>query len=255
MIAGLDIGGTKMEARIYDADWREVSRLRRPTPEGYDGLIDGIAQLVEDASEVPVEVLGIGVPGLIHPTTGLAKTANLPATGKPFAADIHARVGRPVTILNDCRAFALSEAVFGAGRGHDRVAAVIIGTGIGGGLVENRAIKSGPTLTGGEFGHTAAPAHLVVAHDLPVERCGCGRMGCIETYVAGPGLAALALHMTGQDVTPAEIADARDGAMAAVWTLWCALAGELLHNLVLTVDPDVIVSRVKSNSEPCVVTA
>jgi predicted NBD/HSP70 family sugar kinase len=177
----------------------------------------------------------------VHPDTGLALTANLVATGRPFPADIAHAVGRPITYVNDCRALALSEAVFGQGKGQKTVVSLILGTGIGGGIAVDGAILHGPTQTGGEFGHTSSPAHLIAEHDLPIWRCGCGRMGCIETYIAGPGLARLAKHLTGKDVTPPEIADRRDDDMGDVWRLWCDLTADLLHTLTLVADPNLIV--------------
>lgn len=241
--AGIDLGGTKIEAQLFDDDWHPVMRQRRDTPADYDALVAAIADQIawaEAQAGAPLPV-GIGAAGLVNPETGMALTANLPATGRPFPADIAAAAGRPVTYVNDCRALALSEAVFGLGAGHRTVMSLVLGTGVGGGIAVDRAILQGPTLTGGEFGHTSAPAHLVTAHDLPIWRCGCGRMGCIETYVAGPGMSRLAAHMTGQTVTPPEIAARRDGDMAQVWQAWCALCADMLHSLTLTVDPDLIV--------------
>ncbi|MFY0616131.1 ROK family protein [Shimia sp.] len=242
-VAGIDLGGTKCEVRLFDQDWNEVARHRDPTPESYDDLVQTVADQVawaeaESGEKLPV---GVGAAGLINPQTGLALTANLPATDKPFPADINAAAGRPITYVNDCRAMALSEAIFGAGKGHNTVMALILGTGIGGGIVVKQSLLQGPTLTGGEFGHTSAPAHLVSRHNLPIHRCGCGRLGCIETYVAGPGLATLAKTLTGQDISPPEIAARRHTDMAEVWTIWCAFAAELIHSLTLTADPDVIV--------------
>ncbi|MDB2501505.1 ROK family protein [Planktomarina temperata] len=163
------------------------------------------------------------------------------ATGQPFPADIARAVGRPVTYVNDCRALALSEAIFGQGKGHRTVMALILGTGVGGGIAVDGAILQGPTHTGGEFGHTSAPAHLVAEHDLPIWRCGCGRMGCIETYIAGPGLARLAKHILGTDLTTVEIAARRDIDTGPVWQVWCDFSADLLHTLTLTADPDLIV--------------
>ncbi|MBO9476210.1 ROK family protein [Shimia sp. R11_0] len=242
-VAGIDLGGTKCEVRLFDEAWVEVARHRTSTPKTYDALVQTVADQVawaeaQSGSKLPV---GIGAAGLINPQTGTALTANLPATGKAFPTDINSACGRPITYVNDCRAMALSEAVFGAGEGHDTVMSLILGTGIGGGIVVKQSLLKGPTVTGGEFGHTAAPAHLVSQHNLPVHACGCGRQGCIETYIAGPGLSRLAKTLTGQDVTPPEIAARRRGDMAEVWSLWCALTAELLHSLTLTVDPDVIV--------------
>ncbi|NKW91521.1 ROK family protein [Rhodobacteraceae bacterium R_SAG9] len=242
-VAGIDLGGTKCEVRLFDEEWNEVARHREPTPKTYEGLVQTVANQVawaeaESGEKLPV---GIGAAGLVNPQTGLALTANLPATDKPLPTDINAAAGRHITYVNDCRALALSEAVFGAGKGQNIVMSLILGTGIGGGMVVNQSLLQGPTLTGGEFGHTSAPAHIVARYNLPIRRCGCGRLGCIETYVAGPGLAALAETLTGQKVTPPEIADRRHDDMSEVWDVWCTLAAEMIHSLTLTADPDVIV--------------
>lgn len=240
---GIDLGGTKIETQVYDETWSTVARQRCETPQDYSQLVSCIADQIQWGMNragrgAPV---GIGAAGLINPVDGLALTANLPATGHPFPNDIADAVGRPITYVNDCRALALSEAVFGLGRDHHTVMALILGTGIGGGICVGGRILQGPTLTGGEFGHTSAPAHLVKRYDLPVFECGCGRLGCIETYIAGPGLSRLAKHLTGKDITPPEIAAERKAATAPVWDLWCALTADLLHTLTLTVDPDLLV--------------
>lgn len=240
---GIDLGGTKIETQVFDRDWQVVARNRVPTPKQYPALVTALADQIAWADTVSGGTfpVGVGAAGLVNPNTGLALTANLCASGQPLPADISKAVGRHVTYVNDCRALALSEAVFGVGKGHRVVMSLILGTGIGGGVTIDEALLLGPTLTGGEFGHTSAPAHLVAQHDLPIVQCGCGRMGCIETYIAGPGLSRLAKALTGQDLTPPEIADQRAGEMAQVWGLWCDLTADLLRGLTLTVDPDIIV--------------
>lgn len=240
---GIDLGGTKIEAQIFDDAWSVTARKRFETPDEYGSLIAAIADLVAWADDIAgtLAPIGIGSAGLINPETGLALTANLPASGRPFPADITKAVGRPVTYLNDCRALALSEAVFGEGKGKQTVVAVVFGTGVGGGVATGGHVLSGPTQTGGEFGHMSAPAHLVAQYDLPVIACGCGRTGCIESYISGPGLKRLARHMTGNTLTPRDIAARRQGDMADVWQAWCELTADLLQTLTLTIDPDVIV--------------
>ncbi len=241
--AGIDLGGTKIEAQVFDPEWNVSARRRVTTPSVYPDLVHAIAdQIAWAEAQCPLDVpIGIGAAGLINPQTGLALTANICASGHPLPADIAAAAGRPITYINDCRALALSEAVFGAGRVHRTVVSLILGTGVGGGVAHDGVLHSGPAQVGGEFGHTAAPAHLVAAHDLPILECGCGRMGCAETYIAGPGLSRLAKTLTGLDLTPVEIGERRKGDMADVWSLWCDLVADLLRNLVLTVDPDVVV--------------
>ena len=167
---GIDLGGTKIETQIFDDAWSVVSRQRCDTPQSYVELVDTVSDQIQwgmeqAGADAPI---GIGAAGLINPKDGMALTANLPATGYPFPADIEKAVGKPVTYVNDCRALALSEAVFGLGKGHHSVMALILGTGIGGGICVGGRILQGPTYTGGEFGHTSAPAHLVKKFDLPI---------------------------------------------------------------------------------------
>ena len=240
---GIDLGGTKMEAQVFDDAWSVAVRRRRETPKDYADLVTELADLIRwaDAQTSGTVPVGIGAAGLVNPKTGLALTANLVATGQLFPADIARTIGRPVTYMNDCRALALSEAIFGQGKGRRTVMALILGTGVGGGIAVDGAILQGPTHTGGEFGHTSAPAHLVAKHDLPIWRCGCGRMGCIETYIAGPGLVRLAKHILGTDLTTVEIAARRNIDTGPVWQVWCDFSADLLHSLTLTADPDLIV--------------
>ena len=241
--AGIDLGGTKIEAQLFDADWQIVGRKRVPTPKGYPALVTAITDLIrwaDEASRAPLPI-GIGAAGLINPDTGKALTANICASGQPLPDDIQTVVGRKITYINDCRALALSEAVFGAGKGHRTVMSLILGTGIGGGIAIDGQLMSGPTQTGGEFGHCSAPAGLVATHNLPVVTCGCGRFGCAETYVAGPGMERIAKAVTGRDHTTREIAAQGSYDAQKIWAIWLDLTADMLRNLILTADPDIIV--------------
>jgi len=206
--AGLDIGGTKIETQVFDSDWALVERRRVATPQTYDALLETVVEQIMWAQTVAAETVavGIGAAGLVHPETELVLGANLAASGK-----------------------------------HSTVMAVILGTGIGGGIAVDGVVAQGATGMAGEFGHIAASADVIVRYGLPIWPCGCGRQGCIETYVAGAGLQRLALHVTGQVVTPEQIGQRRTGDMAHVWEIWCALAAEFIHTLTLIADPDVIV--------------
>lgn len=242
--AGIDLGGSKSEVQLFDADWRVLDKRRDPTPGEYDALVAMLAGQIGwvlDRAGGPVPV-GVGAAGLVG-AQGLAFTANLPAKGRPLPADIAAAAGHPITYVNDCRALALSEAVFGAGRGHGTVMALILGTGVGGGIAFDGQLRPGPVGTGGEFGHMPASACVVAAHGLPIHRCGCGRMGCVETYVAGPGLARMAFDLTWRTWSPEALAAARtqDADAARVWAIWLEMTAGLLLSLVLAVDPDVII--------------
>lgn len=239
MIGGIDLGGTKIEARVFDAALVEVARHRIATPkQSYDALLDGIAsQVAWLETHGPLEAIGLGSPGLIHPTTGVMLTANLPATGHTLAVDLAAKVGRAVPLLNDCSAFTLTEAAMGAGQSYRNVVGLIIGTGVAGGqAIDGRII---PDLNGqqGEYGHLPLPADFVARHGLPLLPCGCGLTGCFETYLSGPGLVRLAHHMTGETATPAEILDE----FPAVRAAWIGLVAALVALIARTSDPEVIV--------------
>ena len=244
LAAGIDLGGTKIEAQIFDSGWNRLTSHRIATPANYDALVaamaDQIAWVEAQTANLPI---GIAAAGLINPATGRALTANLPATGKPFPADIARAARRPITYINDCRAQALSEAQFGAARGRKSAITLNLGTGLAGGVVINGQLLPGPTGLGGEFGHFALPAHLIIAHNLPILQCGCGRLGCTETLIAGPGLSRIAAHLTGRGLDPETIVQqkAQDPALQQVWALWCNLAAELIHTLCLTVDPECVV--------------
>ncbi|MES2145025.1 MAG: ROK family protein [Pseudomonadota bacterium] len=168
MIAvGIDLGGTKIEAQIFDADWTRVAQRRIDTPRDYPGLVAAMADQIAwaGAQGGPRLPVGIAAAGLVNPATGLALTANLAATGHPFPADIAATAGRRVSYVNDCRALTLSEAIFGAARGLSPAVGLILGTGIGGGVAVEGRLVEGPATLGGEFGHFAIagrgpwPAH------------------------------------------------------------------------------------------------
>lgn len=238
--AGIDLGGTKIEAQVFDSAWNRVESYRIATPTTYAALVQVMTDQIRWAESfghagMPI---GIAAAGLINPQTGLALTANLPATGHPFPADIAAAAGRAVTYVNDCRAQALSEATFGAAKGFRTALALNLGTGLAGGIVIDGHLLGGPTGLGGEFGHFSLPANVIAAHDLPILRCGCGRMGCTETLIAGPGLSRLHLHLTGQALSPEQITQDRS---TQTWAIWCQLTAELIYSLCLTVDPNIII--------------
>jgi N-acetylglucosamine kinase len=243
--AGLDLGGTKIEAQVFGEGWALVERRRVDTPSGYDALLAALADQIGWVTDVggPNLPVGVAAAGLINPTTGLALTANLSASGRPLPADLMRAAGRKITWVNDCRALVLSEAVLGAGRGHAMVVGIVLGTGIGGGVALNGQLLPAHSQAGGEFGHVTLNPALIAAHDLPILRCGCGRWACSETLVSGPGLVRIAKTMTGRDLTAPEVTAGKldDPALAKVWEVWCALAADLLVTVILMLDPSVIV--------------
>jgi fructokinase len=223
---GIDLGGTKIEVIALDGS-REVFRKRIATPRGdYPATIDAIRILTENLDGT----VGIGIPGALSKATGLVKNANSTSLiGKPFKQDVEKALGRPVRIANDANCFALSEAVDGAGKGAEVVFGVILGTGVGGGVVVRQRVLNGPNSIAGEWGHNPLP--LPKQTDLPLPDCYCGRKGCIETYLSGPGFARDAKAATAEEAT---------GNEAAMVRYEERLARALSH-VVNIVDPEVIV--------------
>jgi fructokinase len=198
---GIDLGGTKIEIALLDPGGIELVRERIETPAGYDATLLAIAGLVRSA-EARIGVtasVGIGIPGVISPATGLVKNANsIALNGHTFDRDIGDALGRPVRVENDANCFALSEATDGAGAGQPVVFGVILGTGCGGGIVVHGQVIQGPHRVAGEWGHNPLPWPR--PGELPGPECWCGKNGCLETWIAGPSLAR---DCDGQDARDA----------------------------------------------------
>ena len=246
MKAGIDLGGSKIELIALDAAGGERLRRRVATPQGdYPATLDAIAALVEDAEAAlgAISRVGIGTPGAISKATGLLKNSNSTClNGRPLLQDLERRLGRPVRIRNDADCFALSEASDGAAAGAGVVFGVILGTGVGAGIVVDGKPLSGPNAIAGEWGHNPLP--WPQDGERPGPGCYCGRAGCIETFLSGPGLARAHLQATGQSLSAADIA-----ALAAQGEAGCEhsmqvyedrLARALAHVINL-LDPDAIV--------------
>jgi fructokinase len=188
---GIDLGGTKIEAIALAPDGTELARRRVPTPRGdYDATLAALAELVHGFEHQVMARcrVGIGMPGAVSPATGLVKNANSTwLNGRPFRRDLERALGRPVALANDADCFALSEATDGAGAGARVVFGVILGTGVGGGIVVDGRLLDGPNAIAGEWGHNPLP--WPEDDERPGPPCYCGRSGCIETFLSGPGLA------------------------------------------------------------------
>ena len=231
---GIDIGGTKIEALALNAAGREVFRRRIPTPRGdYDATIAAVVSLVAEAGAGTV---GVGIPGALSRATGLVKNANSTwLNGRPLKEDLERVLKRQVRLENDANCFALSESVDGAGQGARVVFGVILGTGVGGGIVVDGRVLTGPNAIAGEWGHNPLP--LPTAADLPLPACYCGRFGCVETYLSGPGLARDHKAVTGESASPEEIV-VRNSNTISRYEERLARALATVINLL---DPDVIV--------------
>jgi len=206
---GVDLGGTKIEVLAIDRAGRERHRQRVATPQGdYAATIDAIARLVAEAESALGEraSIGVGTPGSISRATGLLRGANsVCLNGRPIREDLARRLGRDVRITNDANCFALSEAADGAGAGADVVFGVILGTGVGGGIVVRGQVLDGPNGIAGEWGHNPLPWPR--DDERPGAACFCGKPGCIETFLSGPGLARDHRRATGFDRAPEAIVE------------------------------------------------
>jgi fructokinase len=241
---GLDLGGTKIEGIALDSTGSAVARRRVATPRGdYSATVEAVAALAEGLEREAGRsaTVGVGMPGVISPATGLVKNANSTwLIGRPFAADLSARLGREVRCANDANCFALSEAVDGAAAGSRSVFGVIVGTGTGGGIVVDGRVVTGANAIAGEWGHNPLP--WPNESEWPGPSCYCGRTGCIETFLSGPGLARD--FGAGEQVDAAEIVTrAAAGEVAAEQCLrrYEDRMARALASVINLLDPDVIV--------------
>jgi fructokinase len=255
---GIDLGGTKIEGVVIDPAGQVRARERVPTPRGsYEGTLGAIAELVarleSDIGE-PCRV-GIGMPGAVSPATGLIKNANsVWLNGRPFVRDIERALDRPVRVANDADCFTLSEATDGAAcgvsaspgapsPGGTTVFGVIIGTGTGGGIVVNRRLCSGPNAIAGEWGHNMLPWPQNT-DEWPGPPCYCGRTGCIETFLSGPGLEHDYAHASGATLKTPEIcarAAAGDAVAEGSLARYEHRLARGLASIINVLDPAVIV--------------
>jgi fructokinase len=246
---GLDLGGTKIEIVALDAGGRELVRRRVPTPgDGYEATIAAVTTLVRDAERDlqlrPGEAsVGIGTPGSISRATGLLRGSNsVNLNGHAIREDLAHAFGREVRITNDANCFALSEATDGAGQGAEVVFGVILGTGVGAGIVVRGRVLDGPNAIAGEWGHNPLPWPR--DDERPGPACFCGRAGCIETWLSGPGLASDHARATGSAATSTDIvagAAAGDAACTATLIRYEDRLARALAHVVNILDPDVIV--------------
>jgi N-acetylglucosamine kinase len=245
---GIDIGGTKIELVAYTDTLAEAHRERIATPgTDFAAFVQAIECLVAraDAALGLRAPVGIGLPGVIDGVTGRQLSSNVPAlNGRQVADTLQQALGRPVAIGNDCQCFALSEAQGGAADGLPSMFGAIIGTGAGGGFCFEGKLLRGLNGVAGEWGHWTVPAPLLALYGLPVHDCPCGKRGCLERYVSGPGMSRLHAHFGGAGATPAAIAAraaAGDALARQVLAIHLDLLGHALAGLVLAYDPHAIV--------------
>ncbi|HEX4191976.1 MAG TPA: ROK family protein [Stellaceae bacterium] len=246
MRLGIDIGGTKIEAAALAEDGAIRLRRRVPTPSGdYAGTVAAVTALVAgiEAELGPCESIGVGIPGMLSPATGLVKNANSTCLiGHPFDRDLEAALNRPIRLGNDANCFALSEAVDGAAQGAGVVFGVILGTGVGGGVVVDGKVLTGPNAIAGEWGHSPLPWPL--DDERPGASCYCGKLGCTETFLNGAGLSRAYEALTGRPAEAAAIAaraESGEAAACAALDRYVDRLARALATVINLLDPEIIV--------------
>ena len=243
---GIDLGGSKIEGILMGPGATELARYRVATPR--NDYSDTIAAIVELAAKLrqgftAEAKIGIGVPGSVSPRTGLIQNANSTwLIGRRLDRDLADALGGPVRVANDANCFALSEATDGAAENTHIVFGVILGTGCGGGIVVDGKLLDGPRGIAGEWGHNPLP--WATPAEYPGPRCWCGRKGCLETWVSGPGMAADHAKTTGEPLAANEIAARAELGNEDARATLSRHADRLargLANVVNIIDPDVIV--------------
>ncbi|MEP1446151.1 MAG: ROK family protein [Paraglaciecola sp.] len=244
---GLDIGGTKIELAIFDSQLKRVESWRRPTPQkDYQALLSAIAQMVNEADEKSDTkgTVGIGFPGYLD-SLGRSVSANIGSVNGQFIVrDTCAKLGRAVSFENDVKAFALSEVRGGAAQSKNNALGVVIGTGVAGGLcVQGQLYKSKQNVSC-EFGHVSLPAVLQQRYQFPLRQCGCGLIGCVEAYLAGPGLLWMCSHFDTKYTSVPMLVEAfrnNEAKAIEVMDVYIDCLGCYFAQLTLMYDPDIIV--------------
>lgn len=246
MRIGVDLGGTKIEVAALAPDGAFLLRERHVSPTGdYAKTVRAIRDVVTaaEAKLARKGTVGIGIPGAISPATGLVKNANSTwLNGRPLDRDLAEALARPVRIANDANCFALSEATDGAGKGKRVVFGVILGTGVGGGIVVDGKVLTGPNAIAGEWGHNPLP--WPQGDEQPGAPCYCGKSGCIETWLSGPALSAAFERATSHKLDCPAIAERAakgDATAEALLATYERRFAKALAHVVDILDPDVIV--------------
>lgn len=267
MMYGLDIGGTKTELAIFDQELRLLTSWRIATPqESYPQFLQTIIGMVEEADRQSAGLLansaesqghngeqqdaaaqgsvGIGIAGFVD-QQGCGVAANIPCiNGQPFARDVPKRLGRPVGFENDVKAFVLSESQGGAAAGVKHALGIVLGTGLAGGLCIDGQIYYGRQNIAGEYGHIQLSAILQQRYQFPLLQCGCGALGCVESYLSGPGLLWMCSHFGGNYLSVPKLiqgVQAKETKAQEIFTAYIDCLGSYFSKLILLFDPDVIV--------------
>ncbi len=245
MLIGIDWGGTKIEGVALREDGNELLRLRESTPRhDYEGCIRVIKTIIDALEKQTGQrgSIGIGIPGSLEPVSGLGKGASSTwLLGRSVEHDLYQLIQREIRVKNDADCFAASEALDGAGVGHNVVFAVILGSGAGAGIAVNGKAHHGPNNSGGEWGHNPLP--FPTATELP-KPCYCGRHGCLETWVSGRAFEAQYTEHTGEQLKAYDIIEKKrkgDRLCSLLWERYIDRVARGLATVINTLDPDVMV--------------
>src|SRR5216117_1536278 len=234
-----------MEAIALSPAGEEIARRRLTTPRDYVASLDAIAALVRELERAAdaAGTVGVGIPGAVASRTGLVKNANSTwLNGRPLGSDLEQQLGRPVRLMNDANCFALSEASDGAAAGAHVVFGVILGTGVGGGIVVDGRCLTGANLIAGEWGHNPLP--WLTPDEQPGPPCYCGKRGCVEAWLSGPGFERDHARHTGITLSSQEIvraAGSGDAGAGATLARYHDRLSRALASLINVLDPDVVV--------------
>jgi len=239
-VLAVDIGGTKIAVGLVNAEGAVRARRQAPTgPEPARTLDTLIAEVLDEGDWGPLAGVGIGCGGPMRWPEGIVSPLNIPAWagGYPLRQRLAERFpGIPVRLHNDALAFVAAEHWRGAARGHANALGVVVSTGVGGGLVLDGTLRSGPT---GNAGHVG---HVVVDSGGPP--CGCGGHGCVEAVARGPAMVAWARAqglMVGDGRALAAAARAGDAVAAAAFQHSGRAVGQGLAGVAAALDLDVVV--------------
>jgi len=250
MYYGFDVGGTKIEFGAFNEKLERVATERVPTPtDNYELLVDTIADLISkyDAEFGCEGTIGLGLPGMEDADDATVLTVNVPAAkGKPLRAELEAKIGRSVKIENDANCFALSEAWDEDLQGEPSVLGLILGTGFGGGFIYEGKVFSGRNHVAGEVGHMRLPidAWFHLGDNAPLLGCGCGKKGCLDSYLSGRGFELIYAHYFGEQKKAIDIIKAYgEGEASAVEHVerFMELLAICLGNIFTATDPNVVV--------------
>ncbi|MFI5186521.1 MAG: ROK family protein [Chitinophagales bacterium] len=243
---GIDLGGTKIECAVLDSPLNTIIRKRIATEadKGYPHILSQIKRLVDEViketGEQPSSI-GFATPGVSEPETGLMKNCNTVCmNGMPMKNDLEKILSLPVKMANDANCFALAETLMGSGKHYPDahvIFGVILGTGVGGGLIVNKKIIEGRHGLGGEWGH-----NILEENGDP---CYCGKRGCVEKVISGPGLQTYYTRISGRvlslkDILQKHLEESDEYATATIERL-LENYGKAISVLVNIIDPDLFV--------------